>query len=69
VAEPALGEIIMLVRHVFQNSVALHRGIWQKSAEGCHEVRRLTLGIVGYGKIGSQLSDLAEALRHRNASR
>ena len=68
-AEPALGEIIMLVRHVFQNSVALHRGIWQKSAEGCHEVRRLTLGIVGYGKIGSQLSDLAEALRHRNASR
>jgi len=62
VAELALGEIIMLVRRVFQNSVSLHRGLRQKSAEGCHEVRGLTLGIVGYGKIGSQLSDLAEAL-------
>jgi D-3-phosphoglycerate dehydrogenase / 2-oxoglutarate reductase len=62
VAELALGEIIMLARRVFQNSVALHQGAWRKSAEGCHEVRGLTLGIVGYGKIGSQLSDLAEAI-------
>src|ERR1035438_5085432 len=62
VAELALGEIIVLVRRVFQSSVAVHRGSWQKSAKGCHEVRGLTLGIVGYGKIGSQLSDLAEAI-------
>jgi D-3-phosphoglycerate dehydrogenase len=62
VAELALGEIIMLVRRVFHSSLALHRGGWNKSAKGCHEVRGLTLGIVGYGKIGSQLSELAEAL-------
>jgi len=62
VAELALGEIIMLVRRVFHSSVELHRGGWQKSARGCHEVRGLTLGIVGYGKIGSQLSELAEAV-------
>ena len=62
VAELALGEIIVLVRRVFQSSIAVHRGTWQKSAKGCHEVRGLTLGIVGYGKIGSQLSDLAEAI-------
>ena len=62
VAELALGEIIMLVRRVFESSLALHRGEWRKSAQGCHEVRGLTLGIVGYGKIGSQLSELAEAV-------
>lgn len=62
VAELVLGEIIMLARRVFDGSVALHQGSWQKSATGCHEVRGLTVGIVGYGKIGSQLSDLAEAI-------
>ena len=62
VAELALGEIIMLVRRVFQNSSALHQGLWQKSATGCHEVRGMTVGIVGYGKIGSQLSELAQAI-------
>jgi D-3-phosphoglycerate dehydrogenase / 2-oxoglutarate reductase len=62
VAELAVGEIIMLVRRVFQNSVALHGGLWRKSAENCHEVRGMTLGIVGYGKIGSQLSELAQAI-------
>jgi D-3-phosphoglycerate dehydrogenase len=62
VAELALGEIIVLVRRVFHSSLALHRGLWHKSAKGCHEVRGLTLGIVGYGKIGSQLSELAEAM-------
>jgi D-3-phosphoglycerate dehydrogenase / 2-oxoglutarate reductase len=62
VAELALGEIIMLARRAFQNSVALHHGLWHKSAEGCHEVRGLTVGIVGYGKIGSQLSELAQAI-------
>ncbi len=65
VAELALGEIIMLARRVFASSTDLHRGDWKKSASGCHEVRGLTLGIVGYGKIGSQLSDLAEALGMR----
>ncbi len=62
VAELALGEIIMLARRVFQNSVELHQGQWEKSAKGCHEVRGLTVGIVGYGKIGSQLSELAQAV-------
>jgi D-3-phosphoglycerate dehydrogenase len=61
VAELALGEIIMLVRRVFAASSQMHDGGWNKSATGCHEVRGMTLGIVGYGRIGSQLSDLAEA--------
>lgn len=62
VAELVLGEIIMLVRQVFPRSVGCHRGEWNKSAVGSHEVRGKTLGIVGYGHIGSQLSVLAEAL-------
>src|SRR5690625_6106446 len=41
---------------------ALHAGVWYKTAEGAHEVRGRTLGIVGYGNIGSQLSVIAEAL-------
>ena len=61
VAELALGEIIMLVRRVFAASSQMHTGGWNKSAAGCHEVRGMTLGIVGYGRIGSQISDLAEA--------
>lgn len=62
VAELVLGEIIMLSRQVFARSAACHRGAWNKSADGSHEVRGKTLGIVGYGHIGSQLSVLAEAL-------
>jgi D-3-phosphoglycerate dehydrogenase len=65
VAELALGEIIMLLRRTFAASSDMHRGKWKKSAAGSHEVRGLTLGIVGYGRIGSQLSDLAEALGMR----
>jgi D-3-phosphoglycerate dehydrogenase len=65
VAELAMGEIILLMRRTFEASTELHRGIWNKSSAGSHEVRGLTLGIVGYGKIGSQLSDLAEALGMR----
>ncbi|HLV86803.1 MAG TPA: phosphoglycerate dehydrogenase [Candidatus Sulfotelmatobacter sp.] len=65
VAELAMGEIILLLRRTFQASTEMHRGKWNKSAAGAHEVRGLTLGIVGYGKIGSQLSDLAEALGMR----
>lgn len=65
VAELAIGEIILLLRRTVQASSEMHRGIWNKSAAGSHEVRGLTLGIVGYGKIGSQLSDLAEAMGMR----
>ena len=65
VAELAIGEIIVLLRHTFQASTEMHGGVWNKSAAGAHEVRGLTLGIVGYGKIGSQLSDLAEAMGMR----
>ena len=65
VAELAMGEIILLMRRTFEASTQLHNGIWNKSSEGSHEVRGLTLGIVGYGKIGSQISDLAEALGMR----
>ncbi|MCS6890773.1 MAG: phosphoglycerate dehydrogenase [Rhodovarius sp.] len=82
VAELVMGEIIMLLRGVLPKNNAAHAGIWLKSAEGYHEVRGRTLGIVGYGNIGSQLSVLAEAfgmrvlyydivprLPHGNASR
>lgn len=65
VAELAMGEIIVLLRRTFQASTEMHGGVWNKSAAGAHEVRGLTLGIVGYGKIGSQLSDLAEAVGMR----
>ncbi|HYM75468.1 MAG TPA: phosphoglycerate dehydrogenase [Candidatus Dormibacteraeota bacterium] len=65
VAELAMGEIIVLLRRVFFSSTQMHAGVWNKSAAGAHEVRGLTLGIVGYGKIGSQLSDLAEAMGMR----
>ena len=65
VAELAMGEIILLMRRTFEASTQLHAGVWNKSAAGSHEVRGLTLGIVGYGKIGSQISDLAEALGMR----
>lgn len=65
VAELVLGEIIMLSRQVMERSVAAHRGEWMKSADGSREVRGKTLGIIGYGHIGSQLSILAEALGMR----
>ena len=65
VAELAIGEIILLLRRTFHASTQMHQGVWNKSAAGAHEVRGLTLGIVGYGKIGSQLSDLAEAMGMR----
>ena len=65
VAELAMGEIILLLRRIFFASTQMHQGVWNKSAAGAHEVRGLTLGIVGYGKIGSQLSDLAEAMGMR----
>jgi D-3-phosphoglycerate dehydrogenase len=62
VAELVIGEIVMLLRRIFPRSVAAHEGGWDKSATDSHEVRGRTLGIVGYGNIGSQLSTLAEAM-------
>jgi D-3-phosphoglycerate dehydrogenase len=62
VVELAVGEIIALTRRLTERDSALHGGVWHKSASGSHEVRGRTLGIVGYGNIGSQLSVLAEAL-------
>ena len=62
VVELAIGEIIMLMRSVFQRSTELHNGQWNKTAQGSREVRGKKLGIIGYGNIGKQLSVLAEAL-------
>ena len=65
VAELTLGEIVMLMRGIFPKSEAAHHGGWDKSAANSWEVRGKTLGIVGYGNIGSQLSVLAEAFGMR----
>jgi D-3-phosphoglycerate dehydrogenase len=62
VVELVLGEIMVLMRKVFEKSTKMHAGIWDKNAAGCHEIRGKKLGIIGYGNIGSQLSVLAEAL-------
>ncbi|MDP3941116.1 MAG: phosphoglycerate dehydrogenase [bacterium] len=62
VVELALGNIIMLYRKAVDKSVNLHKGIWDKSASGCFEVRGKKLGIIGYGNIGTQLGILAEDL-------
>lgn len=62
VVELAIGEIIMLMRSVFQRSTELHNGEWNKTAKGSQEVRGKKLGIIGYGNIGKQLSILAESL-------
>jgi D-3-phosphoglycerate dehydrogenase len=61
VAEMVMAEIISLSRQLFDRSQNLHKGKWDKAANGCFEVRGKTLGIVGYGHIGSQLSVLAES--------
>jgi D-3-phosphoglycerate dehydrogenase / 2-oxoglutarate reductase len=62
VAELVIGEIICLMRKAMTRSMELHAGVWNKSATGCHEVRGKTLGIIGYGNIGSQIGVLAEGL-------
>lgn len=62
VVELALAEMIVLMRNVFDKSNLLHKGIWDKSAAGSFEIRGKKIGIIGYGKIGSQLSVLAEDL-------
>ena len=62
VVELAVAEIISLARRLTERDDAMHAGVWDKSAEGSHEVRGRTLGIVGYGNIGTQLSNVAEAV-------
>jgi D-3-phosphoglycerate dehydrogenase len=62
VAELVLAEIILLLRGIPQRNAAAHRGGWLKTATGSHEVRGKTLGIVGYGHIGTQVGVLAESL-------
>ena len=62
VVELAISEIIALTRRLSEKNALMHDGIWDKSATGAHEVRGRTLGIVGYGNIGTQLSVLAENL-------
>ncbi|MDY6216447.1 phosphoglycerate dehydrogenase [Actinobacillus porcinus] len=62
VAELVLAEIILLMRQIPKANAEVHRGEWNKSAVGSHEVRGKKLGIVGYGHIGSQLSIIAESL-------
>ena len=65
VAELVIGEIVMLLRRITSRSEAAHAGRWDKSPDRSYEVRGKTLGIVGYGSIGSQLSTMAEAMGMR----
>jgi D-3-phosphoglycerate dehydrogenase len=62
VAELTMASVIMLMRRVPEKMVAIERGEWLKSADGCNEVRKKKLGIIGYGNIGAQLSVIASAL-------
>lgn len=65
VAELTIAEIVALCRQLVEKSRKMHAGEWDKSAEGAHEVRGRTLGIIGYGRIGSQVSVLAESMGMR----
>ena len=60
VAELVLGEVLLLLRGIPEKSALAHRGVWKKSAVGSVEARGKTLGIIGYGHIGTQLGILAE---------
>jgi len=62
VAELVIGAAIMLIRRIPDKNTSAHEGIWMKDASGSYELRGKTLGIVGYGNIGSQVSVLAEAM-------
>ncbi len=62
VAELVIGLSIMLIRRIPDKNIAAHQGIWKKDAKGSYELRGKTLGIIGYGNIGSQVSVLAEAM-------
>ena len=65
VVELAISELIALTRRLTEKNEGMHAGIWDKSADGAHEIRGRTLGIIGYGNIGTQLSVLAENLGMR----
>ncbi len=65
VAELVIAEAILLLRGVPQKSTLMHQGVWQKTAKNAYEIRNKTLGIVGYGNIGTQVSVLAESLGMR----
>lgn len=62
VAELIIGFAVMLIRKIPEKNVAAHAGIWMKEAKGSYELRGKTLGLIGYGNIGSQVSVLAEAM-------
>ena len=62
VAELIIGLSVMLIRKIVDKNAAAHRGVWQKDATGSFELRGKTLGIIGYGNIGSQVSNMAEAM-------
>ncbi len=62
VVELVIAEIIALARRLVEKTERMHDGVWDKSAQGSHEIRGRTLGIVGYGNIGTQLSNLAESM-------
>ncbi len=62
VAELVIGLCVMLIRRISDKNIAAHRGVWLKDAKGSFELRGKTLGVVGYGNIGSQVSVMAEAL-------
>jgi D-3-phosphoglycerate dehydrogenase len=62
VAELVIGLAIMLIRRIPDKNKAAHQGIWMKEAKGSYELRGKTMGIIGYGNIGSQVSVLAEAI-------
>src|SRR5690242_15005386 len=62
VAELVIASSIMLIRKIPDKNKSAHEGVWLKDSSGSHELRGKTLGIVGYGNIGSQVSVLAEAM-------
>ena len=65
VAELIIGLCVMLIRRIPDKNAAAHKGIWLKEATGSYELRGKTIGIVGYGNIGSQVSNMAEAMGMR----
>lgn len=65
VAELVIGASIMLIRRIVDKNMAAHNGTWMKEAKGSYELRGKTLGIIGYGNIGTQVSILAEAVGMR----
>jgi D-3-phosphoglycerate dehydrogenase / 2-oxoglutarate reductase len=65
VAEMVIGQVIFLMRGLFDKIAKAHRGEWDKSSKGSHEIRGKNLGIIGFGNIGSQVSMMAEALGMR----